>query len=374
MLEKAPKVRWLPTRCANLVRRSTNGMYYLCATIGGRKVRKSLKTVVESVARARLAKEIDQRRTALAKKAMTAGTFGPLLDVHLQAVEANPALKPSTKKYHAEIVQIIRRTWPELATTSPSRLTQDALAAWADKVRAKYSATRYNAALGILRAIGRLSVESGYSTENPISIASRRRGIQGIARAPVSVKEWAMPSGSQFEKLLAALDKAPTAPKSLAGAVASRHKTASRVIRFLTYSGLRIGAARRVMPEHVDLKNGFLTKPPIKYTDTPRRLPLFGKLREVCKELLADYPGEGPLLPIKNPRKALQSACQACKLPRLHNHALRHAFATRCLESGVDVRTVADWLDHKDGGALILKRYSHLVDGHSQKMAKRVRF
>lgn len=53
---------------------------------------------------------------------------------------------------------------------------------------------------------------------------------------------------------------------------------------------------------------------------------------------------------------------------------LRHLFATRCIESGVDIPTVSRWLGHKDGGALAMKVYGHLRDHHSVEMAKKVRF
>jgi len=38
-------------------------------------------------------------------------------------------------------------------------------------------------------------------------------------------------------------------------------------------------------------------------------------------------------------------------------------------KAGVDVPTVARWLGHKDGGALLMKTYSHLLQEHSQAMA-----
>lgn len=60
--------------------------------------------------------------------------------------------------------------------------------------------------------------------------------------------------------------------------------------------------------------------------------------------------------------------------PHLTPHDLRHLFATHCMESGVDVKTVASWLGHKDGGRLLLERYTHLRSEHSQEMAKRIRF
>jgi integrase len=59
---------------------------------------------------------------------------------------------------------------------------------------------------------------------------------------------------------------------------------------------------------------------------------------------------------------------------RITHHDLRHLFATRCIESGVDIPTVSRWLGHKDGGALAMRVYGHLRDAHSADMAKRVTF
>jgi len=53
---------------------------------------------------------------------------------------------------------------------------------------------------------------------------------------------------------------------------------------------------------------------------------------------------------------------------------LRHLFATRCIESGVDIPTVSRWLGHKDGGALAMKTYGHLRREHSIAQAQRVTF
>ena len=45
-------------------------------------------------------------------------------------------------------------------------------------------------------------------------------------------------------------------------------------------------------------------------------------------------------------------------------------FITRAIELGVDVKTIAQWQGHKDGGLLILKTYSHVRPVHSQRMAR----
>jgi integrase len=61
-------------------------------------------------------------------------------------------------------------------------------------------------------------------------------------------------------------------------------------------------------------------------------------------------------------------------IPRFTHHDLRHAFATACIEAGVDIPTVSKWLGHNDGGALAMKTYGHLRRDHSQTAALKVRF
>jgi integrase len=73
-------------------------------------------------------------------------------------------------------------------------------------------------------------------------------------------------------------------------------------------------------------------------------------------------------------QKALDRACKKVGTDRITHHDLRHLFATRCIESGVDIPTVSRWLGHKDGGALAMKTYGHLRREHSIAQAQRVTF
>ena len=77
---------------------------------------------------------------------------------------------------------------------------------------------------------------------------------------------------------------------------------------------------------------------------------------------------------VKECQKAMDRAARLVGMPRITHHDLRHLFATRCIESGVDVPTVSRWLGHKDGGALAMKTYGHLRDEHSVNMARKVTF
>jgi hypothetical protein len=46
---------------------------------------------------------------------------------------------------------------------------------------------------------------------------------------------------------------------------------------------------------------------------------------------------------------------------------------TRCLELGVDPKTVAAWQGHVDGGVLVMRVYSHVRPIHSRTMAALVK-
>jgi integrase len=50
-------------------------------------------------------------------------------------------------------------------------------------------------------------------------------------------------------------------------------------------------------------------------------------------------------------QKALDAAFNKVGIPRLTHHDARHLFATRCIESGVDVPTVAGWMSANDNAS-----------------------
>ena len=83
---------------------------------------------------------------------------------------------------------------------------------------------------------------------------------------------------------------------------------------------------------------------------------------------------DNPVPKVRKFNRSLKRACKKLGLFHLTHHDLRHLFATRCIESGVDIPTVAKWLGHKDGGVLAMQTYGHLRDKHSADMAQKVVF
>jgi integrase len=73
---------------------------------------------------------------------------------------------------------------------------------------------------------------------------------------------------------------------------------------------------------------------------------------------------------VRKASKAIDSACGRLRLSSYSHRSFRRMFITRAIERGVDVKVIAEWQGHKDGGKLILDTYSHVNPVHSQRMAQ----
>ena len=57
-------------------------------------------------------------------------------------------------------------------------------------------------------------------------------------------------------------------------------------------------------------------------------------------------------------QRAFKKALTVAKIANFHFHDLRHTFASRCVQVGIDLYTVQKLLGHKDGR--MTQRYAHL--------------
>ena len=144
------------------------------------------------------------------------------------------------------------------------------------------------------------------------------------------------------------------------------------MVRFLALTGLRIGEARALTWSDVQ-PDCLIIPGSISKNAVARSVPMVDGLAVHLASLHAAAGGSPLVLPQKSVKTALTAACRRAGIARLTHHDLRRLFATRCIESGVDLPTAARWLGHRDGGALLAKTYFSLLDGHSREMARRVR-
>ena len=103
-------------------------------------------------------------------------------------------------------------------------------------------------------------------------------------------------------------------------------------------------------------------------------MPLYPQLRPLLERMRQARGGNPPrdekVFRVLNAKKAISAACKRLELPAYSHRSFRRMFITRAIERGVDVKVIAEWQGHRDGGKLILDTYSHVAPRHSARMAK----
>jgi integrase len=356
--------RWKTTGTQFLLKDGISGRYYARFWRDRKPVWQSLKTKRLSVAKARLAEKLKgHKETVKTEHAVEGGvaTVAQVATLYLARVENQVNIKASTAHYYSQIVASITKTWPELGTAHPKDISKSDCERWAKGYASQYSATRYNNAVDVLRKIFQTAIESGSLYKNP---------ADGLGKRTPKRKHLELPTKEQFEQLVESVRKQ--------GAWCSQQ--CGDLIEFLAYTGARLDEAKHVRWSDVTEAGIWIHGGETGTKNHERRfVPLNSKLSALLQDLRDNpryYRGDrsGYVLAVSECQKAIDKSCKKLNITRFTHHDLRHLFATRCIESGVDVPTVAKWLGHKDGGALLMKTYSHLLQEHSKAMAAKVNF
>jgi integrase len=374
------KKGWERTNVTNLLRNKQSGNYYARVKVDGKQKWRSLDTSVFSVAKLRLGdveKEIRQQATAtqMAERAErgTETTVGRFVTIYRQRSAQDPTLASSSKLRREIAVKALLKTSPGLAERDVRRVTPGDCQAWtqealregtgfvaprAKTVRKGMSASAFNKCVDALRSILAIAVEQGLIYRNPAG---------KIAKAPLRQKRLDLPSTDQFTALV----------KRITTAGARWSSDCADLVRFLTYSGTRLREATALRWQHYNEEKRHLTIPGTKSASSCRVIPVIPALADLLAEIRTRRGSESrdaPIIRVGGCLGALASACKALGMKSITHHDLRHLFATRCIESGVDIPTVSRWLGHSDGGALAMRTYGHLRQEHSMAQAAKVRF
>jgi len=145
------------------------------------------------------------------------------------------------------------------------------------------------------------------------------------------------------------------------------------IVGFMRNFGVGQAEIKYLLSEHIDFTAQtihFRRKKTGKLFD----VPIFPHAKKFVEQLKADGRLQRgmPVLAWRNPRKALETACEHLNLPEYEPRALRRCFIVRCLETGVDPRVVAKWQGHSDA-KLIFTVYGKYIDAkHEQREAAKL--
>jgi integrase len=350
-----PKSPWQKTPYPNLIRYVPSGTYFGRVKVDGKLIRRSLDTHVLEVAKLRLSDFVKDHRRFTTNTPAIKGEV--IVELYRKEIENDHHTTERTKLYKREILIALKKAWPAFFDTDIARISQKDCREWAARYGRDYSPSRFNGALQIVRRLFALAIEEGHRNDNP---------ALAIKRFAVKPKELNLPTQEQFHQMATHIQTsgAPHAD----GCV--------NLFRFLAFSGVRINEARHVTWADVNFETGRL-QVRITKNSKARWVPFNQSLCGLLEQLRAAWPDEPPekqIMRVFECQKSINRAAKLTGAKRITHHDLRHLFATRCIENGVDIPTVSRWLGHQDGGALCMKTYGHLRDEHSTNEAKKVLF
>lgn len=161
------------------------------------------------------------------------------------------------------------------------------------------------------------------------------------------------------------------------------------------YTGLRVGELMALQWADIDLQKGMLSVTKtcrdrwqggryVRLLDTPktasskRKIPVPKQLLPYLKAVKQRSRGSfvisgkgGADVSLRSYQKTFERLLDRENIRHKGFHALRHTFATRALECGMDVKTLSEILGHQNA-AITLNRYAHSLWEHKREMMNKL--
>ena len=143
---------------------------------------------------------------------------------------------------------------------------------------------------------------------------------------------------------------------------------------YLGLAGVGQAEAASLQWEDVDWERGVVSYTRRK-TGRPFSHPIYAWLRPLLGRLFAASRKTGLVLAIKDVKKSLNAAKARLGYPNFTQRSLRAFLIGRLWKAGVDVKVIALWQGHSDGGKLIMDTYTEVFgsndeDYQRQQLAK----
>jgi Site-specific recombinase XerD len=329
-----------------LYRYSSNGVYYARIKIDGKEIKRSLGTTDRALARRKLSALKDELRQI--DRSQGRVTLTNLCDRYLKTVQHQ---KPKTVERKTFIVGRIKTDWPTGKLTQVGKIKPSDVDLWLS--RYQFGSASRNLHISCVKELFNSAVRDRIITVSPAAhLRSAKR------EKPIRLT----PTFEQFKAIVADV----RAQQFNADA-----QDSADFLEFLGFAGLGQAEASSLTRSDVDFDAERIVTFRQK-TSTGFAIPIFPQVRALLERLCEGKMHNARVFKISDAKKALTGACRRLGHPPFSQRSLRRMFITRAIERGVDVKVIAEWQGHRDGGKLILDTYSHVNRSHSQRMAQRM--
>ena len=119
------------------------------------------------------------------------------------------------------------------------------------------------------------------------------------------------------------------------------------------------------------ITTGPKTTSSVRVIPIPKQLvPILKQRKKQCKSQYV-ISENGTYISIRSYQRSFELLLKRFGIPHQGFHSLRHTFATRALECGMDVKTLSEILGHKNA-TVTLNRYAHSLMDHKRDMMNRL--
>lgn len=399
--------RWDTTDVQGLYRSIQSGRYSGRFYIGSKEKWKSLKTADWKIAKLRFyakKSELEGLRQSLGESKAGTAKMGQLLDGVATRLKDDPELSASSLTRYLQLIAALRKTWPELETMAPDRVTEDGVVQWRNRVARNgtgwvpmgaksrselcdgSSPGSINKMIDFLRRALRLAVAQGQIAVDPLAAVKQLK----LTDTPRTIE---LPENAT---LLAMCDdveanagrrpsKNPDKPTWYARTHGQKNTAlgleSADFMRFLIFTACRSNEAGTLTWRQIDMKAGMLMLGKGKTAAAQREIPLLAEASELLKKVHARRlattgtpAGSDPVFRVREITRSLARVCEKFGVNRLTHHDLRDALPTLAIENNMDPKTMASVLGHADGGKLMMRVYAHQREKTAKEQMGKLRF
>ena len=318
---------------SSLYRYIPNGKFYMVARIKGRLVRECLETTDLTLAKRKLLDAKDRRKTQVGEITL------------LQLAEEFKASRNGKNQKHIDWMTNKLKSGCPFSSSIVRKINPIEISKFVSSL--KLNPRSNNLFFETLKGVFELGVIGGYLQSNPME------KLKKALRKKVTRTLPHIPTFEQFQEIVKTIRNQKFSDSA---------KDSADIVQFLGLAGLGLAEASNLSFSDLDFETGKMRIQRQK-TKVYAMVPMFPSLKPFLLALWenAGKPKAGKVFKVQNPKKAIDHACKVCNYRKFTARNFRQMAIVGWLRKGIDVKNVAKWQLHQDGGVLIMKIYSEVI-------------